>query len=43
MVNLAVAFLFLSIANAAVSPTSLDSDISIIIHNDLMGELSPPC
>ncbi|CAG8926062.1 unnamed protein product [Penicillium salamii] len=41
MVNLAVAFLFLSITNAAVSPTSLDSDISIIIHNDLMEKESP--
>ncbi|CAG8099817.1 unnamed protein product [Penicillium olsonii] len=35
MVNFAVAFLFLAITNAAVSPVSLNSDISLIIHNDL--------
>lgn len=27
----------IAIANAAVSPKSLDSDISILIHNDLLG------
>lgn len=38
MVYYRFAFLCLAIiANAAVSPKSLDSDISILIHNDLLG------
>jgi hypothetical protein len=36
-----VALLFLAItANAVVSPVSLNSDISIVIHNDLQGNFS---
>ncbi|KAJ5130945.1 uncharacterized protein N7515_006984 [Penicillium bovifimosum] len=36
MVNCGLVFLCLAIAAKAVSPESLDSDISIIIHNDLL-------
>ncbi|KAJ5208777.1 hypothetical protein N7449_003156 [Penicillium cf. viridicatum] len=42
MVYYGFAFLCLAIAaNAAVSPKSLDSDISILIHNDLLETESP--
>ncbi|KAJ5551589.1 hypothetical protein N7461_006287 [Penicillium sp. DV-2018c] len=41
MVNCGLVFLCLAIAAKAVSPKSLDSDVSIVIHNDLLETESP--
>jgi hypothetical protein len=40
MVNLVALFFLVITANAVVSPVSLNSDVSIIIHNDLLGNSS---